>query len=344
MNPSFDSETIEVTFEELKYLKYFTLIHRSRLYFRRIIKYNLQPLTSSLNDIKDNIKNLLNYIPNESIVIALMYGYINEEEIEMKLKENIPFIINSTNMFTMNERDQFTTPESVLTHLHFHNSILGSYIFVFNNSDAFEANHLVNNYYQIGYISDILIAESSLLITILDDVARDFLLLGNLKVLELSRIDSYLYLDFHVQHFNLNPEAIDKQLDIIIESLESKIRRLNNEEFDAYKNKIIFKMNKPFQTLYNKAQVVWEEIYKNTLDFKRKSIDMLLENYSKDQLIRFYKKVFIDKQSLKRISIQLFKDSPDEYYPQINKTIKYRLNQEINSILTDDIDFFRKLH
>lgn len=76
MNPSFDSETIEATFEELKYLKYFTLIHRSRLYFKRIIKYNLQPLTSGLNDMKDNIKNLLNYIPNESIVIALMYGDI----------------------------------------------------------------------------------------------------------------------------------------------------------------------------------------------------------------------------------------------------------------------------
>lgn len=323
-------------------MKYLSLLQQSRLYFRRITKYNLQPFVLKIEDIQDGLEELLHNIPNNSVVIALFYGYITAKETEEQFKENIFHASNFSTIFNMNQRDYFSSPETVLSHLHYHHCIYGSYIFVINNTDYYEVNHIVNNYYQIGITSDELIAEASLLIEILIDVARNFLLLGNLKGLELIKIDQFLYFDFYVEHFNFNPEVMDRQLDIVIEALESKIRRLSNEELNAYKNKIIFKTNETYSTLYEKALTVWQEIYKNTLQFKRSNIEPFIEKYTKDQLIQFFKKIFIEKQSLKKISIQLYKNTT-EHFPQINTKTTYRLNPEIESIVTNNLDLLSNL-
>lgn len=278
-------------------------------------------------------------ISNNSVFSVMFYGYIQKNEIIKKFKEYSK-LFHYDQLFKVNYLS-YNSPTQVMSLVHFHEDYLGSYIYYLYNSDLYETDHSLNNYYQIGIQDDNLLTEASILLAIIHDVARGFLLLGNKRAIGIFNIDNIIYYDFNVEHSAMTPDLLDKHIDIINDVLYSKICGMKEEEFEAYKNKVLFDLRLAYNSLSHKADLVWNEIYRNTLQFHRTTISSFIINYNKENLIEFMLKVFINKKSVRKISIQLYK--PSTYYPFAEvERVFYRLNPEIASIVTKNLDILRE--
>lgn len=93
-----------------------------------------------------------------------------------------------------------------------------------------------------------------------------------------------------------------------------------------------------FNSLDQKANKVWDEIYRNSFNFKPLGASSFLMKLEKDDLKDFYKEVFAgENNNLRKLSIQLFHSELP--FDLLNE--EYYLNKNITTIVTDDINIFQ---
>lgn len=285
-----------------------------------------------------SLDKIFDSISNNSVFTVMFYGYIYKNEILDKFNEYTK-MFHYDQAFTLNYI-RYNSPSQAMSIVHYHEQYLGSYIIYSDNNDLYETDQFLSNYFQIGFKNDNLIAEASILLAIIHDVARTFLLLGNKRAIEIFNIDNIIYYDFNVEHSTMTPDLIDKHIDIIIDALHSKISGMKDAEFEAYKNKVMFDLRLTYHSLSHKADLVWNEIYRNTLNFHRITISSFIINYTKANLVEFMLKIFINKQSVRKISIQLYKSFANCPYTNVTR-VNYRLNPNMISIVTTNLDILR---
>ena len=105
------------------------------------------------------------------------------------------------------------------------------------------------------------------------------------------------------------------------------------------KAKVSFRGKMGLYTLQSKAKKVWKEIYFMTYNFTPTSSTSFIVKMGKNDIIEMYNTLFVKKNNVKKLSIQLFsygdeiKDEQEEVY---------MVNKNITSIITRNIQFFHQ--
>lgn len=138
----------------------------------------------------------------------------------------------------------------------------------------------------------------------------------------------------------MKPNGMDKEIDKVILLVKTALDELQDDKLKTFKKTIKGQLLKRDINISERTQKVWNEIIENTLDFDRvNKLIHEIDNITKQDLVSFFQKTFIDSPN--KLSIQIYAGKEI----QTNATVsiqKYGLNDKINTTVTTDLNVLRQ--
>jgi secreted Zn-dependent insulinase-like peptidase len=109
-----------------------------------------------------------------------------------------------------------------------------------------------------------------------------------------------------------------------------------------YKDTLIAELNKKNNNLKERSEVVWKEIYENSLDFNRRyKLIEELKSITIEDLIQHFVETFYT--NVRKMSIQVYSQFKFDEALMSNKPIQeiYYLNQDVKTIISDEYDLLK---
>lgn len=334
--PSISNEIyLQTKNNDFNYLSYYTLKQRGIMYFRRLLKFNKVYFVHDIDFKNTLLRSTIKKIPQHSIITSLIYGDINYKEISTRFERYRKLIFKEDNIELILGDITYPNVTAFLNALHFHKNYEGSYVFRKSNNEEYQKKNLLMNYYRIYPYNDQNNINALLLYRLMQGYISTY---SNEVEFSLLNVDNYLYFYFGWENELKTPAEMNKDLDLRIKYFQRKLNILTIEEFQAIKGKLANDLKIGFNSLDQKANKVWDEIYRNSFNFKPLGASSFLMKLEKDDLKDFYKEVFAgENNNLRKLSIQLFHSELP--FDLLNE--EYYLNKNITTIVTDDINIFQ---
>jgi secreted Zn-dependent insulinase-like peptidase len=329
--------------------------------FKKIIKHNVSSKDDLLSLLTGTNNSTLTYADfNTSLqkilpsitLNSLFYGYLKKE----LLNDVVANVFNKylgTDIKEVSDEDVFNVNNPVETklsifklsdYLHTNKIINTPLIYRTINKLPNEHNHLVYNYFQVG-IRDY---KTSLVMNIMEMIwgnmfynsLRTVSQLGYIVSANKELIDNYMYFSFIVQGGKENPANMNLEIDKVLSNLRDKIVALSEEKFNEIKTSLKNELQSKDTNLKERTQRIWNEIYLNTLDFRRKeNLIQIIPEVSMNDILVAYDNIFVEKP--RKISIQIYAGNSDSsvvenpkdeiYY--LNSNIVVKVKTDLNNIL-----------
>jgi secreted Zn-dependent insulinase-like peptidase len=276
-------------------------------------------------------------------VVSQFYGNMNEKQL-LKIESFIqPFLNQDVNLVAkgMNVED-----DKVLDYLHYHKNFTGSYVYRTINDMPTEVNNAIINYFQVGKRD----LRNSLIMNLIE-LSWENLFFYNLRtVKQLGYIvaaskyvkDNYMYYLFLVQGSKITPEKMNIEIDEVLKLVRTKLEELEEDQLNDYKDTLIAELNKKNNNLKERSEVVWKEIYENSLDFNRRyKLIEELKSITIEDLIQHFVETFYT--NVRKMSIQVYSQFKFDEALMSTKPIQeiYYLNQDVKTIISDEYDLLK---
>jgi secreted Zn-dependent insulinase-like peptidase len=280
---------------------------------------------------------------------SLFYGYMKEDKLEEVVDQIFSKHLNHTEINTSNATSVNSPVENVIDifklndYLHTNKLIKSPVVYRTINNFENEHNHLVYNYFQVG-IRDY---KTSLIMNIIQMIWGNMFYYSLRTVKQLGYIvsankeltDNYMYFTFVVQGNKADPAVMNLEIDKVLSNLRDKISSLSEEKFNEIKTSLKNELQGKDTNLKERTQRIWNEIYLNTLDFRRKdNLIRAIPEIEKSDILSAYDNIFIEKP--RKLSIQIYAGTTenlqlnDENY-YLNSNIVVKVKNNITNILTD---------
>jgi len=154
--------------------------------------------------------------------------------------------------------------------------------------------------------------------------------------------DNYMYYLFLVQGSKTTPHKMNLEIDEVLKLVRNKLEELEEDQLNDYKETLIAELNKRNNNLKERSEIVWKEIYENSLDFNRKyKLIEELKNITIEDLIQHFVDTFYTNP--KKLSVQVYsKYNFDEALMTTRPNEEtYNLNQDVRTIISDEYDLLK---
>ena len=331
------NQSIETTKEKLLEMANDSPYKKAQRGFKKLVKPTFFSDEELLQEI--DLVNFKSYVGNYETIkqelkfTILVHGYLEEGEfdkIETLFKSHLsspslkPSLIPETSLYKK---------QHVIT---------GSTIYRTTNNLKSELNHGINNYYQVGLKQP----KESLTMSLIQlaygntyyNELRTNQQLGYVVFAEKSIIDNIMYFIILVQGRKETPDKVDLAIDKVTEKLKTRIDSLTQNEISAFKDNLKALIVKENVNLKEKTDDIFKEIVLETYDFNRKQMLLsTLETIVKNDVVSMFEKVFFSEPA--KLSVQIYAQGS---LPPIETTVLYYLNDKIRTIVTSDVNYFRK--
>ena len=115
-------------------------------------------------------------------------------------------------------------------------------------------------------------------------------------------------ISFLIQSPNFHPIILRKKIKHFVEKMYVKLQKINDKQFKTYKSIIQSTLMEKFKSQNDEFTFMIREIANG--DYKFNYYELLLqkiEKMEKSQLIKFYNKYFIDRETRKLRNIEMYK-------------------------------------
>lgn len=121
---------------------------------------------------------------------------------------------------------------------------------------------------------------------------------------ELNNVEGFYYV---IQSGEKDPEYLQSRIEHFIKLFGQTVDELSNEEFEHIVKTLIDKRLEPPKNLLEETKIYWKEITSQNYNFTSLEDEIeALRKMKKEDVIAFYKKIFLDKESCQRLAIHAF--------------------------------------
>ena len=320
--------------EDFNYISYYTLKQRGISIFRRLLKFNKFYFVNDIPFNSKEVKLAIEKIPFHSLVTMLFYGDTNKTT----ALSNVALYLNRLNSndssfdYVLNDV-QYETSIKFLQALHFNVPFNGSVIVRKANNDDDQSKSIVMNYYRIVNTTGLAKVKTMILLNLLKEH------INKMFDFEFNIIDTdgFIYLYIGGESEVKSPSVMNREIDMKVKTFQSALSTITQKEFNNIKARYSYRSKLIFDSLDTKAKAVWKQIYLNSYHFSPSATSSLIVSLELENILQMYKSLFIDKETIRKVSIQLYRyDLP---FPEEKEEI-YLPNKNITTEITEDIDIF----
>lgn len=316
-------------------------------YFTKIIKHNITSYRdmiriSSFTSFQEFTKIYKN-LQKSFYVVSEFYGNMNEKQL-LKIESFMqPFLNQDINLSAqvMNVEEN-----KVLDFMHYHKNFTGSYVYRTINDMPTEVNHAIINYFQVGKRD----LRKSLIMNLVELSFENVFYYNLRTVKQFGYIvasskyvkDNFMYYLFLVQGSKITPEKLNIEIDEVLKLVRTKLEELEEDQLNEYKDTLIAELNKKNNNLKERSELVWKEIYENSLDFNRRyKLIEELKNITIEDLIQHFVETFYT--NVRKMSIQVYSQFKFEEALMSTRPLEepYYLNQDLKTIISDEYDLLK---
>lgn len=220
-----------------------------------------------------------------------------------------------------------------------------SYIYRTTNQNSFDKNGVIANYYQFGKATSDDILKLKMITQKLDSECFNYLRvekqLGSITGAELVLREDVAGILIYVQGSQKLPETINQHIEDLLPKSEKNFSQLTEDHVNTLKKTQITMFKQSDSTLYQRGKHYFEEMLTGTYEFLGTENHIKeLERLTAEDLLKTYKKMFLDKGG--KLSAQIYsRDTSDHInnytmpakktYIDLNSTIINNLTQLRNT-------------
>lgn len=340
--PNISKDKFTTLIEKLKEIK--SALDYSRPYeiaikhFSRIMKENNKFPYGDISEEYGKVIENLSTFSKHFIIDALFTGYITEKAAKDIYEKSIIGVIDNSSTKIQQELKVSNSKEAI-NYLNAHYLLKGSYVFRQKTNIATEENHAIVNYYYVGNYHnsyDQVIKANMLMLSwgnIFFEKLRTEQQLGYIVNSRLVDYNHNYYYEIIIQGDKKNPKDMNILLDQVIDQIKVNIKEYDAKFIEELRvnSKIL-----PFMTLNVKSDFIFNNILNQETKLDRYDVDSMVKNVGLTELSQMLDDIFYINP--KKLSIQIFNKNTVTLPLEAEK---YNLNQNIQSVVSDNLDFVK---
>jgi secreted Zn-dependent insulinase-like peptidase len=330
-------EMLQYTIEKLNEYSTSEPLMKNHVYFKRIVKYNVNSYSEILRAIDESPPTfeqlLLSYktIKENSMLTMLIFGDVEKEDAKSYASQVHSY---TSKLATVHDSEFYDISKSIK----YHRKIEKPVSFFIKNENVNEIDNLVTNFYQVGVVDSTNLGYSKLMSKCIGEVfyynLRTIRQLGYIAGGEFMNLDEVLYFAITVQGTKKSPLEAYKIINEVILIAESKIEECKGQKLEQLSADIINPVTYPDLSLYSRSASVWSNI---TLTKNKQINSQHLSEVKFSSLSKFYKDLFYNKANL----LSIMNYNSNEPMNLSNSEVPYELNPTLNVTFTNDFDVLK---
>lgn len=325
------------------FINFFSLVLKDYESLDRILQnlsnFNLEEFLN-FYDKFFNSKDSSNYSFFSRIFI---HGYVEIETVQ-RLIEKLQLI----NVLNENSKSLKICPllENNIVYKNNHADLSGYFIYREKNTNVFNKDHSIINFYQLGENSRSNILKASLIKEMVGNIyfteLRIKQQLGYSVTGKIFSEAGLLYYMILIQGSTMTPDLMDDKIEVVIRKMLKRLKNYPDVEFDKLKLNIIRKLTKKYDRFSCRSQLIWDNILEKKNFNLKYELNEDSKKLSKLQIINFFDEIF--NLNLRKLSIQEFSNQIEQIPAglNINKRNGKFMNFIPKLIPDGDFNYFRK--
>lgn len=126
---------------------------------------------------------------------------------------------------------------------------------------------------------------------------------------ELNNVEGFYFI---IQSAEKDPEHLHSRVEAFVQTFQQQLEKLSDEEFHLIVKTLIDKRLEPPKNLLEQTKIYWKEITSQRYNFHSRDEEVkALKKLEKKDVIRFYKRMFVDQKVRRRLAVHAFPKKHD---------------------------------